>query len=98
MRNLLSLVGLVVVVFLGLGWYLGWYTFKVAPGSDGGYQFQGDVKAKKIGEDVNQAREKVGKILTSDPKAAAVEHPDGLMGPPLPPNFQPPKSQPTGSH
>jgi len=27
MRNLLALVGLATVTFLGLGWYLGWYQF-----------------------------------------------------------------------
>jgi hypothetical protein len=31
-RNLLALVGLAVVVFVGGGWYFNWYTVKVQAG------------------------------------------------------------------
>lgn len=98
MRNLLALVGLAVVVFLGLGWYLGWYSFVLTPGSDGGYQFQGVVKSKKIGEDVQQAREKVGKILSAGPTEATPPTQPGneFVGPPLPSSLLQSRTQSTG--
>jgi hypothetical protein len=97
-RNLLSLVGLVVVVFLGLGWYLNWYSFAVQPGTDGKQRIQVDVDTRKITDDAQRARERVGKVLASDPNAATVptQSANDLMGPPVPPNFQRPGTQPTG--
>lgn len=54
MRNLLALVGLVVVLFLGLGWYLDWYSFRPAPvlTDPGRKTYTIDINTKKITDDV----------------------------------------------
>jgi hypothetical protein len=79
-RNLLALLGFAVLIFIGLGWYLGWYTFTVKPGSDGKIQFQGDVNTIKIRDDAQTAKERVGKILQSDSPSV----PTDFVGPPSP--------------
>ena len=35
MRNLLALVGFIVVMFAGLGWYFNWYSFNIKASTDG---------------------------------------------------------------
>jgi hypothetical protein len=51
MRNLLALVGLVVVGAAGLGWYLGWYKLDVTRTSDGNLQINTTVDTKKAETD-----------------------------------------------
>lgn len=104
MRNLLALVGLAVVVFLGLGWYLGWYSFVISPGSEGRQRIQVDLDTHKIAEDAQRAKEKVGKVLAADPNAATAptaatpptQAGNDLVGPPTPSGFLRSGSQPTG--
>ena len=55
MRNLLALIGAVVVAFVGLGWYLGWYSFALSPSGDGKQRIQVDVDTNKIAEDAKRA-------------------------------------------
>jgi hypothetical protein len=52
MRNLLALSAAGVLVFLGLGWYLGWYKVSSTPGPEGHRQISIDVNTPKIAEDV----------------------------------------------
>ena len=59
MRNLLALVGLVLVVFLGAGYYFGWYTFDTSTGLDGKRQISFEVDTKKIESDSKKGIEKV---------------------------------------
>lgn len=54
MRNLLTLLGFALVVFLVLGYFLDWYSFSTKPGESGTLSLQLDVNKKKIGEDVQQ--------------------------------------------
>jgi len=56
MRNLLALIGLVVVLFLGLGWYLDWYSFRPTTvlTDPGRKTYTIDINAKKIGDDVGR--------------------------------------------
>ncbi len=86
MRNLLSLVGLVVVLFLGVGWYCNWYTAKILAGTDGRLNVSFDVDQKKVGMDVDTATDKVGKFVSAhtkvEPPAVA---PAEFVGPPAPP-------------
>src|SRR5690242_6721287 len=97
MRNLLALIGAAVVLFVGLGWYLGWYTFAFQPGSDGKQRIQLDVDTHKIADDAKAAAENVGKTVDSvrekadQPKPAATE----LVGPPPPPDLPAKPSAPT---
>jgi hypothetical protein len=53
MRNLLALLGLLVVLFLGLGWYLDWYRVRpVSPIGDPGHKtLTIDVNAQKLEND-----------------------------------------------
>src|SRR4051794_8857706 len=54
MRNLLALIGLVVVGFGGIGWYLGWYHLSVAKGPEGTVEIKVDVDSKKVADDASQ--------------------------------------------
>jgi hypothetical protein len=82
MRNLLALIGLVVVAFIGLGWYFQWYSFVITPGNDGRVKFQGDVDTNKIVEDAKKAGETVGNVVKNSP--AKSEGPGEFVGPPMP--------------
>ncbi len=56
MRNLLALVGLLVVLFLGLGWYLDWYRVRpVTSITDPGHKtYTIDINAQKVEDDVQK--------------------------------------------
>lgn len=76
MRNLLALVGLVIVLFFGIGWYRGWYTFEVEPGTDGKKKIELNVDTRKIESDVIRTKEGVENLRenrtpsTEAPKAS----------------------------
>lgn len=53
MRNLLALVGLAVVGFAVLGWYMGWYKLSFDHGTDGNLQIKADVDTKKVGDNTS---------------------------------------------
>ena len=86
MKNLLALIGLVVVVFLGAGYYFDWYSFSSKTGLDGRTQYQFDVDTKKLGEDVRVVGERVTKVAAPEAKPAPALQPlpPGLVGPPAP--------------
>lgn len=94
MRNLLALVGLVVVAFAGVGWYRQWYTLGVQAGTDGTQRITVDVKTKHMGQDLGAAKERVGKFLADPPAPAAADpgRPE-FVGPPAPSWL---KTSPTG--
>lgn len=95
MKNLLALVGLLVVGFGGLGWYFGWYNFSVKTGSDGKVNVSGAVDVNKIKADAGNFGDKVGNALKNANNPPA--HPEGLMGPPMPPeNFPTPSTGKSG--
>lgn len=98
MRNLLSLIGFVVVVFLGLGWYLGWYQFAIAKGTNGNTQISFDVNTNKIKDDASKGASRVGEFADGLKKVPVGEKKD-FMGPTLPADWTSPvtiKSPPTG--
>ncbi len=91
MRNLLALIGLAVVLFAGLGWYLGWYKLSVAKTDDGKLQIKADVDAQKVKDDsgtfFKNAATAIGKKLEEsgpEPKDAKGA-PAGTPGPIAPP-------------
>jgi len=92
MKNLLALLGLLVVAFAGLGWYFGWYDFTVKRGSDGKMNVSGAVDVNKIRDDAGNFGDKVGNALRNANQPPP--HPAGLMGPPMPPDNFP--TVPTG--
>lgn len=63
MRNMLAFIGLVVVAFVGIGYYLGWYQFVWSPGKDGKQNINVQVDTKKIGADVEIGGDKVGQLV-----------------------------------
>jgi len=81
MRNLLATIGGAVVLFLGLGWYLGWYYFAVKPNTSGALGFEGEVKTDKIKDDAKKFGETVSKATSeTQPKAGDPT----FVGPPMP--------------
>jgi hypothetical protein len=103
MRNLFALVGFVVVLFLGLGWYLRWYQFDWATNSEGKARVQFDVDTNKVAGDLKAGADKAGafidamKTKTPAEKAKRQSEDPTFVGPPTPTDWQPPnaaKSQP----
>jgi hypothetical protein len=54
MRNLLAFLAAAVLAFLGLGWYLGWYTFRSVPTEAGHRGYTIDINSQKIEKDVQK--------------------------------------------
>jgi len=59
MRNLLALIGLAVVVFLGVGYHQGWYTLDTSTGLNGKKHISFEVDTKKIEGDIKDGGEKL---------------------------------------
>jgi ribosomal protein S16 len=91
MRNFLAFVAAMVVVFLGLGWYLGWYNILLEPSGPGHSRLEVDINKDKIGQDVQQGvkkgSEKVQEFLDKNkqaPNSGADEKPSSSLLPPPP--------------
>ena len=63
MRNLFALIGAAIVLFAGLGWYLGWYTFALEPSANGKQRIQLDVDTDKMTDDVGKFGKTVGSAV-----------------------------------
>src|SRR5258708_1452076 len=80
MRNFLAFVGAAIVVFLALGWYLGWYNITPEKSDAGKSRIQIDINKDKINADVKRGAENVEGFIEkqknsdpskpADPKAA----------------------------
>lgn len=66
MKNTLALIGLVVVLVVGLGWYLEWYKIGTGPSSDGHRTFNVDVNTKKPIEDGQNLQKKISGAINHD--------------------------------
>lgn len=62
MRNLLAFLAATAIAFLGLGWYLDWYSFQSAP-TEAGRSFQIEFDGHKIGADVAKGVQQGGEKL-----------------------------------
>jgi hypothetical protein len=79
MRNLLAFLAAAVLVFLTMGWYLGWYTFRTLPTSPGHHGYTIDIDTKKTEHDVQQGLQKgaaeikdlLKKVQTEEPAKPA---------------------------
>src|SRR5260221_13198843 len=58
MRNFLAFVGAAILVLLGLGWYLGWYSITPEKVGQGQTRLQVDINQDKAGKDVQQGLQK----------------------------------------
>ena len=94
MRNLLALVGLAVVVFGGLGGYLGWYKVSRQPSTNGEVNLGVNVNTKKIKEDANTAVERSGELIRDLRKGKNNETNPEFVGPPSSGQTLPPASLP----
>jgi hypothetical protein len=93
MRNLLALIGAAVVVFAGLGWYLGWYQLGTQPGTDGHRTINVDLNTKKIQQDEQKAvdfikKETSGTPGTPTPKTVEGQPTSNNGGPPVLPKLE----------
>jgi hypothetical protein len=88
MRNLLAFVGFVVVGFLGLGWYLGWYSIGAKTNTNGKLEFSGEVNVDKVKGDFGKGLSKTGQFIDSLKKEPAESKPD-FVGPTLPADWLP---------
>ncbi len=58
MRNFLALLAILVLVFLGVGYYRDWFTFS-STSSDGTLNINTQVDKEKIKEDVGKAKQQI---------------------------------------
>jgi cytoskeletal protein RodZ len=63
MRNFLAFIGAAVIVFLGLGWYLGWYQVTTQSTGPGQSRLQVDINRDKISQDIKRGAEGVQEAL-----------------------------------
>lgn len=86
MRNFLAFAAAMVVVFLGLGWYLGWYNVLLQPSGPGHSKLEVDINKDKIGQDVKKGSERVQELLDKNkqaPNSGTDEKPSSsLLAPP----------------
>ena len=90
MRNILALIGLLVVGFAGVGWYCGWYTLSVKKNTDGKLQIQTEVNTNKVSDDTSGFFNTVGKVIGEQgqkggqPTTTPVNTPGPASAPPPP--------------
>lgn len=65
MRNLLALVGALVVGFAVVGWYRGWYQLGVSKTTDGNLHVETNVNTKKVTDDSGAALKQAGDFVGS---------------------------------
>lgn len=75
MRNLLALIGLVVVGFAAIGWYCGWYKITVTNGTEGKPEVKTTVNTDKVTEDSTAFFKRMGQLVSE--KAKQTESQDG---------------------
>lgn len=63
MRNILALIGLIVVVFAIVGHYKGWYSFQNATAPDGKPVIKLEVDKSKVQSDIKAGAEEIGKTI-----------------------------------
>jgi hypothetical protein len=98
MRNLLALIGLIVVGGTGLGWYLGWYQVEVQSGSEGQKRITIDFNTKKASGDARKFGETVAELVDDKVKRAETSksEADSAAAPLLTPTTPPTPPTQTG--
>ncbi len=66
MRNLLAFLATAVLVFLGLGWYLNWYSFRSVPADPGHRSYTIELNSDKISRDISKGEDKLSHALEKD--------------------------------
>jgi hypothetical protein len=98
MRNLLAFLGGAVVVFVGLGWYLGWYRIDHEAASPGHSRLQIDIDRDKFNADtqkgIEKAKEAIGSALDSNQADPPKPAPPPAVAAEPKPNPPPPAQEP----
>src|SRR5262245_21896616 len=71
MRNILALIGALVVGVGGVGWYLGWYKLSFSKGTDGNPEMTTTVDTKKVVQDTEQGAKQLGAFVADQADKAA---------------------------
>ena len=69
-RNLLAVIGLLVVVVGGVGWYMGWYKLSFTRGTDGNLEIKTDVDTNKVSSDTSNAFKNISAAVNNVEKKA----------------------------
>lgn len=96
MRNLLALIGALVVGFGGLGWYLGWYKLNFNRNPQGNLEIKTDVDTGRVAKDTGNGLKQIGTFFGSKLEQAV---PDAKGGQPAAPpvNTPGPATTPSSS-
>jgi len=84
MRNLLALLAAALLVFAGVGWYLGWYKISSTSDESGHRKINIDVDKNKIADDLNKGREKLRELLAKKEKEGQQQLTTETPPPPAP--------------
>jgi hypothetical protein len=91
MRNLLALIGLLVIAVAAVGWYCGWYSLSVSKTTEGKPEITTTVNTDKATDDTSTFFKKIGQMVSD--KAKQSDAPGGdANGTPVAPPTSPPKS------
>jgi hypothetical protein len=63
MKNLLALIGALIVGFAVVGWYMGWYKLGVTKSTDGNLHVETNVNTNKVVEDSSDALKRAGQFI-----------------------------------
>jgi hypothetical protein len=92
MRNLLALFAMLVLAFLGCGYFLGWYKISSVPGPDGKETLNIQVSPKKVGNDLENIVEKIENTFEKKTPTTTSHGPQPpLPGAPSSPNVERPQ-------
>jgi hypothetical protein len=91
MKNFLALIGLIVVLVVGLGWYLGWYQLSTQPGSDGHRTINVDINTKKPLQDGQNLQKKISEAIGNNDQKGS-----NTIVPNVPNSEKKVEGQPTG--
>lgn len=68
MKNLLALAAFVLLLFVAVGYFRGWYNINTAPTDDGHKKVIIDINSQKVKQDLDTGTNKVKQILDKDGK------------------------------
>jgi len=89
MKNLLALIGAVIVLVAGLGWYLGWYKLSTESG-----HVKLDVDTQEVSKDLKKGRDAVTNIIEQNTKKVEGQSTSRIIDVKLPPLEAPPSATP----
>lgn len=80
MRNILAFFAALMLTFLGVGYFMNWYSISTTPGPDGRRSVTIDLNTRKIGQDIHESTEKLQALIENANKDKAATAADGKDG------------------